>query len=337
MKMGKRFLDYNLQFFADAAAGNSQIIKGTVSTGGDYGTSGLLAPKDAEAFLTMLKDDSTFLSRMSSENVDRKEGTISKLGVGSRLLRRHTEGEDGITGKEVAPVIGSVKYKCEYSCLGTSITEEWIEQNKARQNFESLFMGEIAKQIKVDILDLAFNGDEDIAASNPDHDFLCLDNGFIKQIRAGGNVVDGATIAGGKFSKSIFYALRKAVPKKYRNSNFKWICSDDTYTDLCEYLSDRPTSLGDITIVKGENVQILETTFERIPNFPDDVIIYADPKNLELIYFLQISHRKTTEGKEAIYQRKRFYATHLATDAIIKEIKATAILINRGALATEGE
>lgn len=322
-------LKLNLQFFAS----NQSIIEKAVNTGGNYGSSGLLAPSDAEGFILMIQDESTFLNRMDSETVGRLQGTVSKLGVGSRLLRNHTEGTDGITGKEVAPVIGSVPYDCKYMTLGTSMTEEWIEQNKAKENFERLFMGEIAKQVKLDILDLAFNGDEATANSDADYEFLKLNDGFIKQIKTHGNVVDGASISGGKFSKAMFYALRRSVPQKYRNSNFRWICSDNTYTDLCEYLSERPTSLGDIAITKGEgNITILQTAFETVPNFPDNVIIYADPKNLKVVYFLNIEHRKTVEGKEAIYQRKRFYATHVALDYVIKEVKATSILINRGDL-----
>lgn len=326
---------FNLPTTANPARGNQELIaKDSINTAGTYGTSGLLKPADAERFIDMIQKDAGFLGRLDAETVSRKEGTISKLGVGKRLLRQHREGEDNISGHEVVPVIGEVPYKCEYMTLGTSLTEEWLEQNKERENFEGHFMGQIASQLSVDILDLAFNGDEATATSASDYDFLRLNDGFIKQIKNGGHVIDGATINGGKFGKKMFYDLRRAIPKEYRNSNMKWICSDDTYTDLSEYLSERPTTLGDIAITKGDNdIMILQTPFERVPNFPDDVIIYADPKNLKLVYFLQITHRKTTEGKEAIYQRKRFYATHLAMDFIIKEVKATAILINRGELA----
>lgn len=317
----------------NAAAGNDRIVKGSVNTGGDYGGNGLLSPSDAEKFILMVQDDSSFLSKMSSEIVDRIDGSISKLGVASRLLRNYTETQDNITGHEVVPVIGNVPYHCNRATLGAEISEAWLQQNLARENFEELFMGLIANQIKVDILDLSFNGDESTPDSDPDSEFLKLNDGFIKQIKAKGNVVDGATISGGKFDKKMFYSLRRAVPSKYRNSNFRWICSDDTYTDLCEYLSDRPTALGDISIVEGKNVRILETEFERITRLPDDVIIYADPKNLEVVYFGQIVHRKSTEGKEAIYKNMRYYAEHLAVDFVIREVKATAILTNRGTLA----
>lgn len=315
------------------STGNNDVIqKAAVNTGGSYGSSGLLPAADAEKFILMIQDDSSFLGRLDSEVVDRISGSISKLGVGSRLLRNYTEGNDNITGHEVTPVIGNVPYTCKYATLGSSISENWLKQNKEKENFEQLFMGQIAGQIKIDILDLAFNGDEATATTDKDYEFLHLNDGFLKQIKAGGHKVDGATISGGKFDKKMFYALRRAVPKKYRSPNFCWICSDDTYTDLSEYLSDRPTSLGDISVTKGESIQILGTSFATIPSMPDDVVLYADPKNLKVVYFGEIAHRKSTEGKEAIYKNERYYADHMALDFIIKEIQATGILINRGAL-----
>ncbi len=80
----------DLQFFAS----NESIIEKAVDTSGNYGSSGLLSPADAEGFILMIQDDSSFLNRMDSENVGRLQGTVSKLGVGSRLLRNHTEEEE---------------------------------------------------------------------------------------------------------------------------------------------------------------------------------------------------------------------------------------------------
>ena len=42
--------------------------------------------------------------------------------------------------------------------------------------------------------------------------------------------------------------------------------------------------------------------------------------------------RKTTEGKEAIMQDKRFYVIHFDFDAIVEELDAAAIVTNLNAL-----
>lgn len=320
----------NLQFFAEPSAPNQTIIKGATSTTGSYGGTGLMSPTLAKKFLKEINSDASYLSRLRTETVKTKQGTIPKIGVGSRLLRSHTEGNDDISGNEVQPTIRDLEYDNKYMTLGASITEEWLEQNIEEKGFEDTFLGLIAEQERVDILDLAFNGDEDVATSDPDFAFLSMNDGFIKQLKETGNVVDNTTINGGVFNKNVFYTLLKAVDKKYVTAKFKWHVSNNTYVDLLQTLSERGTSLGDQMVLSGDNLKILGYGFEIIPNMPDDIIIFADPKNFTVTYFVKIIHKKTTEGKEAIYERKRFYATHLAADFIVQEEKAAAILINRG-------
>lgn len=309
------------------------IRKAAITTGGNYGGNALLNPEQSKQFIDMIQESSEFLKKTTFEKRRVKQGTIAKLGVGTRLLRGFTENTDNVTGKEVTPVIGEIPYNVKKMVLGSSITEDWFQDNIEQTGFEDHLMGMIAKQIQVDLLDLAFNGDESVTSSDDDYEFLSINDGWIKQIKTYGHKVDGSTINGGKFSKDYFYALRRAVPKKYRTNAFRWICSDDTYTDLSEYMSERSTQLGDLAIVSGGNMKVLETPFETIPNFPNDVVLYADPKNFVVVTTMDIKHRRTNEGKEALYEDKRFYSDILNADFIIMEVDATGILINKGNLA----
>lgn len=313
------------------------INKAAVNTSESYGANGLMNPEQAKRFLDMVFDDSSFLGKLRHERRTVKKGTISKLGVGSRLMRGFVENTDNVSGKEVTPVIGEIDYDCKKMVLGSSITEDWFQDNIEREGFENHFFGMIANQIKVDLLDMAFNGDEDIVASgsitSADAEFLKINDGFIKQIKENGNVVDGTSINSGAFSKQYFYDLKRAVPAKYRTDKFCWICSDDTYTDMSEYLSERATGLGDLAVVSGKDMKVLETSFVTIPNLPNDIIIYADPKNLTIVNTMDIKHRKTIEGHKALYEDKRFYVDILNADFIIMEPEATGILINKGTLA----
>lgn len=309
------------------------IRKAAVNTAGNYGSNGLLSPEQSSRFIDIIQENSSFLQKMRFEKRKSKQGTISKLGVGSRLLRGFEENEDNVSGKEVTPIIGEVKYDVKKMVLGSSITEDWFLENIEGEGFESHFMAKIAEQIKVDLLDLAFNGDESVSNTVPHYQFVELNDGFIKQIKTSGNIVDANGINGGKFSKDYFFALRRAVPQRYRTMDFRWICSDDTYTDFVEYMSERATSLGDFSIMSGGNMKVLDTPFETVPNIPNDVILYADPKNLTIVFTMDIKHRRTTEGKTALYEDKRFYVDIFNGDFIIMEPKATGILINRGELA----
>ncbi len=59
---------------------------------------------------------------------------------------------------------------------------------------------------------------------------------------------------------------------------------------------------------------------------PDSKIILTNPKNLVVVNSYNVIIRKTTEGKEAIMQDKRFYVIHLDFDPIIEELDATVII-----------
>ena len=61
---------------------------------------------------------------------------------------------------------------------------------------------------------------------------------------------------------------------------------------------------------------------------PDDALLLTDPNNLIVVNTYDMRIRKTTEGKEAIMQDKRFYVIHFDFDTIIEELDATAIVTN---------
>ena len=58
----------------------------------------------------------------------------------------------------------------------------------------------------------------------------------------------------------------------------------------------------------------------------DGTIHLTDPRNLIVVNTYSVQIRKTTEGREAIMQDKRFYVVHLDYDPIIEELDATAIV-----------
>ena len=64
----------------------------------------------------------------------------------------------------------------------------------------------------------------------------------------------------------------------------------------------------------------------EVPALSNDKIILTDPQNLIVVNTYSVKVRKTTEGREAIMQDKRFYVIHLDYDPIIEEPDAAAII-----------
>jgi len=311
---------------------NRQIIeKDSILTTGK--TSGLLNPEQSTEFLKMIFDDSSFLGEFSHQTRKSTKGTVDKIGIGRRLLRKQTEGVDTLSGKGVEPVLGSVPYSTTDTVLGAEVSEKFIRENIEHEGFETTFMGMIASQVKVDMLDLAFNGDTAVATTDPDYDFLVIDDGIVKQLTTGSHILDATTLGTG-FTDGIFTGALRAMPSKYFNKDkYRWIANNDMYIRWIEYLKKRNTAAGDMAILNGTNINPLNVQWRIVPNFPDNKIILADPSNFTIVNTYDISLRKTVEGKEAVYRDMRFYALHLDMDTIILEKDAVVSIDKIPAIA----
>lgn len=323
-KKNKGLERINVQLFANPS--NQQIIqKGrTMATGQ---TDGMLNPEQSEKFMNMVFDDSSFLGKISHEMRQSTKGTIEKLGVGRRILRKKQEGESVGEDNYVEPVLSAVPYSTVDMVLGAEVTEKFIRENIEREGFEDKFMGMIASQVRIDLLDLYFSGDTDDVSG--DAAFLTIMDGINKKLETGANIVDAATINAGNFSDDIFTRALRALPTKYFNrQKYRWIANSNTYLTWIEYLKQKQTTAGDMAILSGDKFNPLGIPWEEVPNFPDGKIILADPENLTAVTTYDLKLRKTTEGKAAVMKDTRFYAIHLDSDIIIKEKEAIVVVNN---------
>lgn len=156
-----------------------------------------------------------------------------------------------------------------------------------------------------------------------DIDFLKINNGWIKQIEAGGHVYD----ASGDTSMSLdmFYNALQAMPNKYNNGKLRWLMSPHRAQQWELFLLNQGLKSGanfpDSLYQSPASIPTVQ-----VPRMPDDKILLADPQNLIVVNTYDVKIRKTVEGKEAIMADKRFYVVHLDFDPIIEELDATAVI-----------
>jgi hypothetical protein len=295
---------------------------GTQSTA-DFAASGLLQPEAASAFLDLVYDATPFGALMRTERRRAKSGSIAKIGIGGRLLRRKTEGvDDAVLAK---PTMTDLEYQTVASRLDWEITEETFQENIEQEGYEDHVARLMADQVGRDLEDLHFNGDT--ADTSADAPFLTQNNGWLKQIATGGSGahrVNGATINGGYVSKSHFFAALAALPSKYHTQEgLRWLGNGALWSAYVEYLTNRATAAGDAAL-GGASVNPVGIPFVKIPAMPATRLLLAAPKNFIAVNTREIRKRKTTEGREAIRQDKRFYAIFLDDDPIIEEMDAVA-------------
>ncbi|MDZ5476446.1 major capsid protein [Bacillus thuringiensis] len=316
---------------AELLAHVQRISKGAISTGSI--SSGLLNPEQSKEFFRMAFDSTPFSQLHRKEMRKAKQGVIDKIAIGGRILRKKTEGNDDEYRAGVKT--SNVPYTTKAIRLPWEINEETLRENIEGDSFEDTVMTLMATQTGIDLEDLHWNGDVD--SSDP---FLSINDGWLKKILKSkeSHIVDHAKLVTGTgeaakangFGKSSFFALSGVMPNKYKNSNLRWIMSPNRREKWIEYLTNRPTGAGDAALLgAGDQVnKPMGYGIAEVPSFSDDIIILADPRNFIAVNTYETRVRKTTEGKAAVMEDKRFYVIHFDDDAIIQEMDAVAILTN---------
>lgn len=144
-----------------------------------------------------------------------------------------------------------------------------------------------------------------------------------------GNIVDALVVSEGKVTKEVFFAAKRALPRRYHTANLRWIMNPITFEAFAEYLSNRLTAAGDrVLIGEGSTVAPLGIPAILVNSMPPDTMLLTDPKNLIWGVFEEIIIRKTTEGKEALYTRSRYYAAFMSIAAEIQETEGVVKVVN---------
>ncbi len=299
-----------------------QIRKDTITTT-EVGN-GLLNPEQSSEFFRRTFDATPFGQLHRRVQRTARTGDIDKVGVSRRILRRKAENADD--NYRVGLDFSHVSYSTVPMRLPWEITEETLRENIEGSDFEDTAISLMTSQLGVDLEDLHFNGDTTDA--DP---FLSINDGWLRQIRqsADSHLVDhGADPPGNAFGRESLFALLRALPSKYHGEGLKWIMSPSRRIIWQEYLSQRTTNAGDAALIAAGDQVNSPLGYEAVtvPAMPDDVIILANPQNFVSVWTYEVRLRRTTEGREAIMQDKRFYVVHFDDDPIIQEMDAAAML-----------
>jgi len=297
------------------------IRKAALTTAGV--TSGLLNPEQSAKFLKMTFEATPLGSLVRKETRRAKSGEIDKIGIASRILRKKVEDTDD--GYRVKPNFGAVEYATTAVRLPWEITEETLRENIEGEGLEATITELMTRQLGIDREDLCINGDSSLTSADEDYAFLHVNDGWVKQLLAGGHVEDRTSKSGGAMSIDLFYDALRQLPNKYNNGTLRWLMSPHRQQEWERYILDKAITVGGIISDKRvENPVSIPAI--PVPALPDDKIILVNPQNLIVVSTYDVKIRKTIEGKEAIMQDKRFYVVHFDFDPIIEELDATVIV-----------
>lgn len=301
---------------------NRQIVKDAALTTAGV-TAGLLNPEQARQFIQQTFESTPLSPLVRTEIRRAKTGEVDKIGINPRILRGKTENTDD--NYRAKPTFGKLQYATTPVRLPWEITEETLRENIEGQGLEAIIEKLMTTQMGVDVEDLCLNGDEATPTTDEDYDFLKINDGWVKQLENGAHVEDRTAKSAGAMSIDVYYDALKRIPNKYNNGKLRWLMSPKRKQEWEKYLLDQIITNGG-AVPEGVYTSPAAIPSIEIPALSDTKIILVDPKNLIKVYTYSVIIRRTTEGKEAIMQDKRFYVVHFDYDAIIEELDAAVII-----------
>lgn len=302
---------------------NERIVNkaGTIETGSL--TSGILNPEQARRFIQQTFEATNLGGLVRHLMRTSKTGEIDKIGIASRIVRKKVENTDD--NYRAGVKTSQIEYSTTAVRLPWEITEETLRENIEGQNLEQIITDLMTRQLGIDMEDLYLNGDEETPDTDPDYDFLKINDGWIKQLQNGAHVEDRSSKNSGAMSIDVYYDALQQIPNKYNNGRLRWLMSPLRKQEWDRYLLNQLINNGgSVPESVYQNPASVPTV--EVPSLSNDKIILTDPQNLIVVNTYNMKVRKTTEGMEAIMQDKRFYVVHLDYDPIIEEPDAAAII-----------
>lgn len=302
-------------------------------------SSGMLVQDQARAFLRKIRDNTFFLSLIGEQRRANDSGQIDRMSVGKRLIRGAPENSDD--GYRAGAAFDQIAYTAKKIRLPWEVTEDVFHGNIEGEGFEATLTDEMTTQFGADLADLSINGDT-AAGAGADQAFFQIDDGILKLIataNVAGRRINGATINTGDLTAAHFFTARRAMPNKYvATGGLRWIASPLQIVNWWEYLTTRTGAQGDALlgvpndVVRGPLGIPFATApagsdgaiVPGVPQWPDDRLVLADPKNFQRVITWDVRKRKVTGETDSVLaaKDKRFYVFFIKQDTIVQETDA---------------
>lgn len=300
---------------------STSIRKSTIVTPMDQNA---LNYEEVEAFTDMAYEANSFLTGIRHENRKSSKGTIDKVGVRGRNMRGKKE--DIMATNTPGLNFPQIPYAVVPVIVPFDITEEFIRQTQRvrGQNAEEIIMRAMAKNYGENMQDIGFNGDTATPNTDPDYEFLSINDGWLKKARTTGHYLDWTTLSASE-KTGVLFELERAIPTRYRAGGvFKYFMHPNTFSKRLQKLAEKDTSASIQLQITGGVKKVNAYDVEDVWSMPEGDILFTYQPNFAMVHTYDMQIRKTTEGKEAIWTDKRFYAIHSDFDSIFEEPQALA-------------
>jgi HK97 family phage major capsid protein len=270
---------------------------------------GVLKPAQAQKFMRLLIKESVLLKRVTVVPMASPRQQISRVKLGSRILRPGREATALPEADRSRPDLSAVELDARLFKAEVRLSDEVLEDNIERGDLRQTLMEMMAEAIARDMEEVVINGD----AASPDP-FLAVMDGLLVQAQT--HVVDAG---GNRISKDLLSDLLKSLPSEYLRDkkSMAFLTSVDADIDYRNSLAERATAVGDKFLEGDTPVLCSGIPLVAVPLFPESlgagndqtVILLCNPKNIHVGIQRQIrieTGREISEGTLKIVATLRF-------------------------------
>jgi hypothetical protein len=220
------------ELLKDIAAGTtatgtfaSNTSAGGIHIAAEAGNGGLLNPEQSARFLDYMFD-ATVIGKVARTVRMRADTTeIDRIGVGEKLMKLATEGDD--TSSNSAVTFSKISLTTKKLRLDWELSTESLEDNIEGADLEDHIARMLATQAGNDIEDVLLNGNTALT-SDPLYKAF---NGVVRKSKQYGRVVDAG---GAAVSRAVFNSALKALPRKYkqRRTDLRFLAGSNLIQDF---------------------------------------------------------------------------------------------------------
>jgi hypothetical protein len=226
IKMSNELLAKTIASDTVATAGfASNTSAGGIHIAAESGNGGLLNAEQSARFLDYMFDATVIgkVARTVRMKADTTE--IDRIGVGEKLMKLATEGDD--TSANAAVTFSKISLTTKKLRLDWELSTESLEDNIEGADLEDHIARMLATQAGNDIEDVLLNGNTALS-SDPLYKAF---NGVVKKAKTYGHVVDAG---GAAVSRAVFNSALKALPRKYkqRRTDLRFLAGSNLIQDF---------------------------------------------------------------------------------------------------------
>lgn len=208
---------------------------------------GYLSPQQVRTFLDYMQDVTVLGPQVRTERIRGDVAELTRMGVGTRLLRVATEAvDDGVNvGAAFSKIsISTTKFRLDWE-LSSEALEDGIEGDALEDHIARL----MATQVGNDMEDYAINADSTVT-SDPG---IGAFDGWSKRARAVGHVVNAG---GATLGRAVLSNMLKAMPRKQmqQRARLKFFASSNAIQDLLDAEAALRLSALDVTTASNDIV-----------------------------------------------------------------------------------